>query len=85
MRRVRWLHGGMGQRCSTRHWLARGVTARVYLSVECRDGKLAMEFQDAWPEAMLIGLLYQCQSALFDSVAELSWAGQSVGLAEVFP
>ena len=78
MRRVRWLHGGMGQRRGSRHWLARGVTARVYSSVKCRDGKLAMEFQKAWPEAMTIGMLCQCQSALFDGVGELSWAGQGV-------
>ena len=42
-----------------------------------------MEFQKAWPEAMTIGPLCQCQSALFDGVGELSWAGQGVAVGSI--
>ena len=34
-----------------------------------RDGDVAMELLMAWPEAMTIGLLLQCQRALFDGVS----------------
>ena len=35
-----------------------------------------MEFQEVWPEAMMIGSLCKCQSALFDGVGELNWTGK---------
>ena len=30
-----------------------------------RDGELAVELQEAWPEAMIIWLLCQCRGAIF--------------------
>ena len=30
-----------------------------------RDGELAVELQQAWPEAMMIRLLCQCRGAIF--------------------
>ena len=35
-----------------------------------------MEFQDAWSEAMMIGPLCQCQSALLNGVGEFNWAAK---------
>ena len=42
-----------------------------------------MEFQEAWPEAMTIGPLSQCQSTLFDGVGELDWNGEGGAVGSI--